>query len=152
MGWKEADQRLHALPPPWVEPHLWPFPQHGKLSLPPPQEGTQFPTRGPGKQGLLTPGILGCFQCLWCESRPQGPSRTRPLCGWAIFLGQVPRRGAAGSGHSHVHRRGCQVAVSIAAAPSLAPLPPLSPPEAQPSAVPAGPRPHSPCLRQSVVF
>ncbi|XP_053069026.1 uncharacterized protein LOC128313592 [Acinonyx jubatus] len=51
---------------------------------------------------------------------PRSPPRTRPLCGRAISLGQVPRRGAAGLGHGQGSR--CQVAVSVAAAP-----PPLLP-------------------------
>ena len=41
----------------------------------------QFPARGPGKQGLLTPGILGCFQCLWyqsCLPEPLAPATALP--------------------------------------------------------------------------
>lgn len=44
---------------------------------------------------------------------PRSPPRTPPLCGRAISLGQVPRRGAAGLGHGQGSR--CQVAVSVAA-------------------------------------
>lgn len=56
---------------------------HGKPSSPPPREWTWIPARGPGKQGLLTPGLLGCFQCLWCQpclpESARGCSAARPF-------------------------------------------------------------------------
>lgn len=115
MAQKEARPWPHALTPLWSASHPSICTPRETLFAAAPGMDVDSSQRARKTRPAHT-WAFRLFPMFVVSAVPPG-APTWPLCRQAIFLGQVPRHGATGSGHSHVPGSGCQVAVRVAAAP-----------------------------------